>query len=349
MATQEEFAGQLLTTFNHAALAMMVSIGHRTGLFDTMSQMEPATIAEIAERAKLQARYVQEWLGAMVTGGVIEVDPATDRYWLPAAHAASLTRAAGSDNMASLAQYFAELGGVESDVVECFRNGGGVPYEKYPRFHEIMAESSAKFVAGALESDVLPLIPELRAQLQRGIRAVDIGCGRGLTMIRLAECFPNSHFEGVDFSQDSIRYAQSQAQFKGLTNVTFHAQDATAPLEAEAYDWITSFDAIHDQGQPLGVLQNIYRALKPGGVYLMQEIRGSSHHHRDIGHPLGTVLYTISCMHCMTVSLAQGGEGLGAMWGEERTRAYLTRAGFCSIEKHELPHDIQNYWYVVRK
>jgi hypothetical protein len=81
----------------------------------------------------------------------------------------------------------------------------------------------------------------------------------------------------------------------------------------------------------------------------MQEIKGSSHHHGDIGHPLGTALYTISCMHCMTVSLAQGGEGLGAMWGEEKTREYLHRAGFTSIEKHEIPSDIQNNWYVVRR
>ena len=71
--------------------------------------------------------------------------------------------------------------------------------------------------------------------------------------------------------------------------------------------------------------------------------------HKNIDHPLGTFLYTVSCMHCMTVSLAQGGEGLGAMWGEEKTREYLTRAGFRSIEKHELAHDIQNNWYVVRK
>lgn len=349
MATQEEFAGKLLTAYNHAALALMISVGHRTRLFDAMAGMKASTAAEIAQHATLNERYVREWLGAMVTGGVIEVDPATERYTLPATHAAHLTRAAGSDNMAALSQYFAELGRVESDIVECFRNGGGVPYERYPRFHEIMAEESTQFVAHALEPVVLPLIPGIRERLEQGIRVVDVGCGRGLSMIRLAESFPNSRFEGVDFSQEAIRYAQSQAAMKGLKNVAFRAQDAVEPLSAESYDLATTFDAVHDQGRPLEVLKNICQALKADGVYLMQEIRGSSHHHGDIGHPLGTLLYTISCMHCMTVSLAQGGEGLGAMWGEERTRNYLTRAGFRTIEKHELPHDIQNYWYVVRK
>ena len=119
--------------------------------------------------------------------------------------------------------------------------------------------------------------------------------------------------------------------------------------EQEAFDWITTFDAIHDQAKPLNVLKGIYRALRNDGVYLMQDIKGSSEVHKNLEHPIGTFLYTVSCLHCMTVSLAQGGEGLGAMWGEEKTREYLARAGFQSVEKHELAHDIQNNWYVVRK
>ena len=112
------------------------------------------------------------------------------------------------------------------------------------------------------------------------------------------------------------------------------------------------FDAFRfftSSARPLNVLKGIHRALREDGTYLMQEIKGSSCVHRNVGHPIGTFLYTISCMHCMTVSLAQGGEGLGAMWGEEKAREYLCRAGFRSVEKHELAHDVQNDWYVVRK
>jgi 2-polyprenyl-3-methyl-5-hydroxy-6-metoxy-1,4-benzoquinol methylase len=136
-----------------------------------------------------------------------------------------------------------------------------------------------------------------------------------------------------------------------LPNVDFVAIDLgdfDQRAERASYDFITTFDAVHDQARPLNVLKGIHRALRPDGVYLMQDIKGSSHVHNNIGHPLGTFLYTVSCMHCMTVSLAQGGEGLGAMWGEEKTREYLARAGFRSVEKHELAHDIQNNWYVVR-
>jgi hypothetical protein len=122
--------------------------------------------------------------------------------------------------------------------------------------------------------------------------------------------------------------------------------DRTAP-EA-AFDLVMTFDAIHDQPKPMAMLKGLRRALKSDGVYVAQDIKGSCHHHNNASHPLGTMLYAISCMHCMTVSLAQGGEGLGAMWGVETAREYFTEAGFGSVEVRELDHDIQNYYYVCR-
>lgn len=119
--------------------------------------------------------------------------------------------------------------------------------------------------------------------------------------------------------------------------------------EVEAYDVITTFDAIHDQGQPLNVLMGIHRALKADELCLMQDIKASSQIRKNIGHPLGTFLYSISTMHCLPVSLAQGGEGRGAMWGEEKKREYLAKAGFRSVVMNELEHEIANNWYVVRK
>jgi ubiquinone/menaquinone biosynthesis C-methylase UbiE len=215
-----------------------------------------------------------------------------------------------------------------------------------------MAEDSGLSVLSSLESHILPLIPGLRDQLERGLRGLDAGCGSGRTLNRLAELYPKSRFVGMDLSKDALRSARDEASAKGLKNVEFvpvDLSDFNQAAEPESFDFITTFDAVHDQGQPLNVLKGIHRALKGDGVYLMQDIKGSSHVHKNIGHPIGTFLYTVSCLHCMTVSLAQGGEGLGAMWGEEKTREYLQRAGFRSVEKHELAHDIQNNWYVVRK
>jgi ubiquinone/menaquinone biosynthesis C-methylase UbiE len=348
----EAFAGRFLSALNDAGLCLMASVGHRTGLFDCMRGLAPSTPAEIAAKAGLNERYVREWLGALVTAGVVEIDPTTNRYRLPPEHAAFLTRAAAADNIAVFAQYIPLLGSVEDDIVECFRMGGGVPYEKFPRFHAVMAEDSGQSVLSALESHVVPLVPGLAGRLAAGIRVLDVGCGSGRIMIRLAEIYPNSRFVGVDLSAEAIQRARQEASGKRLRNAEFVAADLSdfhRTSESEAFDLITTFDAVHDQAKPRNVLRGIYRALKSDGVYIMQDIRASSSVHNNVGHPIGTLLYTVSCMHCMTVSLAQGGEGLGAMWGEEKTREYLEQAGFGSIETHRLDHDIQNNWYVVRK
>jgi ubiquinone/menaquinone biosynthesis C-methylase UbiE len=351
-AKAEAFAERLLMALNHGALCLMVSIGHRTGLFDVLRTLPPATSYELATQTGLHERYVREWLGAMVAAGVVEVDPATKLFALPAEHAAWLTRAAAADNLAVFAQYIPVLGGVEDDIVECFQKGGGVPYDKYPRVHAVMAEDSGQSVLSSLASHILPLVPGLVSRLTAGAQVLDVGCGRGRIMNHLAALYPNSRFTGLDLSPEAIAFARHEATEKRLQNIEFVAVDmsdfdTTAP--AEVFDFITTFDAIHDQAKPLRVLKGIHRALRDDGVYLMQDIKGSSYVYNNIAHPLGTFLYTVSCMHCMTVSLAQGGEGLGAMWGEEKTREYLQRAGFCFIETHQLAHDIQNNWYVVRK
>lgn len=241
---------------------------------------------------------------------------------------------------------------MEDDILSCFKNGGGVPYSKFHRFHEVMAEDSGQSVLSVLESHILPLVPGLVENLQTGITMLDVGCGSGRIINKLAALFPNSHFAGMDLSGEAIARGASEAEKSELRNVEFLVHDLsdfheTAPKER--YDFITTFDAIHDQGKPMNVLKGIYRALKNDGVYLMQDISGTSRLEQDIHHPIGTFLYTISCMHGMTVSLAQGGEGLGAMWGEEKTKEYLSRAGFASVQTNKLAHDIQNNWYVVRK
>lgn len=348
----EAFAARLLGALNDGALCLMASIGHRTGLFDAMRDQAPQTSDEIASRAGVNERYVREWLGAMVTSGVVTVDPESVRYRLPPEHAAYLTRAAGPDNLAVFAQYVPLLGNVEDEIVACFKNGGGVPYERFPRFHAVMAEDSGLSVLSSLESHILPLVPGLAGQLAHGLRGLDAGCGSGRILNRLAELFPRSRFLGMDLSKEAIQAAREEASARGLQNVEFATVDLSGfdqTAQPDSFDLITTFDAVHDQGKPLNLLKGIHRALEHDGVYLMQDIKGSSHVYKNIGHPIGTFLYTVSCLHCMTVSLAQGGEGLGAMWGEEKTREYLQRAGFRSVEKHELSHDIQNNWYVVRK
>lgn len=349
-SSETGFDEWFVTALNGGALMMMISIGHRTGLFDTLAEMDWTDSVELAKQAGLNERYVREWLGAMATGGVVEVDD-SGRYRLPKDHAQLLTRDTDLDNLAVMAQYISVLGSVEDDIVECFYNGGGVPYEKYDRFHEVMAEDSGMTVLDALEDYILPLIPGLTEKLQSGISVLDVGCGRGRAMLKMADLFPNSKFKGLDLSEDAIGWARSEAKKRGLENVEFEVRDASdfdQTAEPEAYDFVTTFDAIHDQAKPLSVLKGIRKTLKPGGNYLMQDIHSTGHVHKNMDHPLGPALYTVSCMHCMSVSLAQGGEGLGAMWGREKAKELLKKAGFEDVAIHQLEHDIQNDYYIMK-
>lgn len=350
----EAFADNLLNTLNQSSLALMISVGHRTGLFDTMSTLPPATSEEIAEAAGLNERYVREWLGAVTTGGIVkcESNGAAPKFVLPREHAAFLTRAAAADNMAVFAQYVSVLGSVEDKVVDCFRNGGGVPYSEFERFSEVMAEDSGQSVVSSLNEAILPLVPGLTEALERGINVLDIGCGMGRALNLMAETFPNSRFLGYDLLEEQVKAARAAAAGLGLTNVQFEVRDLTTFDEdaPEArFDLITAFDAIHDQARPDRVLKGIFRALKPDGTFLMQDIAGSSNIQENMDHPIAPFLYTVSTMHCMTVSLAQGGLGLGTMWGKEKAIEMLKEAGFSQVDIESLDHDVQNYYYIVRK
>jgi SAM-dependent methyltransferase len=347
----EAFAEQLVGALNGAATMLMTSIGHRTGLFDALDGAGPLTSEELAERAGLEERYVREWLGAMTVSRIVELDPATGAYTLPREHAAWLTRAASPNNIAVTAQWIGVLAQVEDEIVRCFREGGGVPYERFARFHETMAEESDQTTIAGLLEHILPLVDGLVGRLEEGISVADLGCGRGKALIALAERFPNSTFVGYDLSEDAVAWGRARAEELGLDNVSFEVRDLSThdrDAQPEAFDLVTTFDAVHDQAAPRAMLGGIRRSLRPDGVYLMQDIDGHTHHHENLDHPLGPFGYTISCMHCMTVSLAQGGEGLGAMWGVEQAQELLGEAGFGSVELSRLEHDPMNVYVVAR-
>lgn len=348
----DAFADQLIDMLNQGALSLMVSIGHRTGLFDALADLPPATLDEIVSHTALDRRYTLEWLSAMVTGKIIRYAPDNHHYHLPENHAALLTRSATPDNIAVFAQYIGLLGQVEDRIIDCFRNGGGVGYEHFPRFHEVMAEDSGQTVLSALDEHILPLTGNLVSALQNGIRVLDVGCGRGSALLHLADRYPNSEFVGYELSEEAIGHAHSQAMTQGLSNLRFERRDLTdfaETAETELFDLVTAFDAIHDQIAPQSVLDGIHRTLKPGGTFLMQDIRASSYLENNLDHPIAPLLYTLSTMHCMTVSLAGNGEGLGTMWGEELALKMLHRAGFQDVDVHRLEHDFQNNFYIMRK
>lgn len=344
----DAFAGQVLGVIANASTALTLSIGHRTGLFDTLAGLPPSTSDEIARAAGLHERYVREWLAAMLVGGIVEHDPEAGTWWLPPEHAAVLTRAAGPDNLAKLAQFIGLMAGVEHQVVRCFAEGGGVPYTAYDEFHALMAEDSKDQAEGILLDQVVPLVEGLADRLHAGIDVADVGCGSGHHLNVLAGAYPASTFVGYDFSEEAIAQARATADARGLSNVRFEVRDVADLSGTGPFDLVTAFDAIHDQAHPARVLRGIAEVLAPDGVFLMVDVRASSHPHENVDLPTAPFLYAVSLLHCMTVSLAQDGTGLGAAWGEQLAIRMLGQAGFESVEVHQVEGDFVNNFYVAR-
>ena len=241
------------------------------------------------------------------------------------------------------------LAAVEDEVVECFWRGGGVPYSKFPRFQAICAELTWAALDAHLLEAVVPLVPGLSQRLQAGIDVADVGCGWGHALNLMAEAFPASRFVGWDVSDEALAAGRAEAERKELANIRFENRDPGALGVSEGFDFITSFDAVHDQARPDLVLRGIARAMRPGGNYLCVEIAASSTLAENIGLPWAAGMYAVSCLHCMTASLASGGVGLGAVWGDQLARRLFAEAGLLVQDVKRLPPDPFNKYYIATK
>ena len=342
----DEVAARVIGIVNDGAICVLTSIGVELGLFDTLADLPPATSEQVADAAGLDERYVREWLGGMVTAGFVDYVPADRTYSIRADHAPFLT-GPGVDNLARTTRYLTLMGEVAPKVVEKFRTGGGLSYDDYPRFHELMADESAAVNDASLIDTIVPLTGEVE-RLRAGIDVADFGCGSGHAINLLAREYPASRFTGYDFSEDALVAGRAEAAAWGLTNVSLVTQDVAA-LEVEAaFDLVTAFDTVHDQAQPAVVLERIRRATRPGGTFLMVDINASSNLEENLDLPWATLLFTFSTMHCMSVSLGQGGVGLGTVWGRQTAEQMVREAGFAEVVVHDLEEDPFNAYFVAR-
>lgn len=345
-AKARAFTQLMVRHLEGAAVTLMLEVGRRVGLFEAMAPMGAVTSAQLAEKSGLSERYVREWLAAMVCGGIVEYAAAEHTYRLPREHATALT-GASMRNLTSMVEMFPLLNRVIPDVADAFRTGGGVPYSAFqPDFTGLMDRRSRPRYDELLFSTYLAKPEGLSARLDAGIRVADVGCGTGHCITLMARRFPKSNFVGYDISESGI--ANARAMAAGVGNASFEVQDV-ARLETTApFDLITAFDAIHDQADPAGVLRRIHAALAPGGTFLMLDVWASSELADNVGTPMAPYLYTMSTMHCMSVSLASGGPGLGTAWGHQTATRMLREAGFADVRLFERV-DPANSLYVARR
>jgi ubiquinone/menaquinone biosynthesis C-methylase UbiE len=359
-AKSQAFAQKVSTILNYGALNLALGLGYRMGLFDVFDQMkEPATIRHIAEQAGLSERYIKEWLGVMVCGGIIELctaEDGQDLFFLPPEHAELITRRSGQANMGVYTQEIPLLTKSAYDAVaHGFSTGDGVDYGHYPEFQAFMAQLAEAKHRQTLISSFLPSVAQgnMQSALKAGIRVCDVGCGQGTAAVLMAQAFPASSFVGLDMDANVIDVAQERADRLGLSNLRFVHQDAAFIHNdaqwQEQFEYVTAFDAIHDQTHPRQTLQGIWSMLKPGGILSMVDIAASSRLSENMNHPMGPFLYTVSLMHCLPVGLVDNGAGLGMMWGRQQALEFLSKAGFTEIAVREIPNDPFNVHFEAWK
>jgi len=343
------YASRIGRTLNNGFVSLMISIGHRTHLFDTMASLPPSTSNDIAVAAGLTERYVREWLAAMTMARIVQYDVRTGTFFLPIEYAAVLSRGAGTGNLAPAAQMLALLADAEDLVVAGFHGGGGVMPEAYERLHNLLAEEKRQHLDEEYAEALLELMPGIDMRLAAGGCVLDAGCGDGAVLTILARMFPRSAFRGYDISHELIDRANERVEEAGLQNIEFAVGDIASLDEPRSYDLVLALESIHEQAFPRLVLRNIANALKRDGLFLMQEVAASSHLARNAENPYAPMLYALSVMHAVPVALAQDGEALGRMWGEERARQMLAEAGFTKTRFDGIASDPLRYYCVAGK
>lgn len=333
----KNFSKQVSGDIGAAMFGALSYIGDRLGIFAALAGAGAVTSAQLAEKTGLSERYLREWLSAMTAAGYVNYDASAKTYAMPAEHAMVLAR----DDSPFFAGGFIEMivpqMSIAPKVMESFKNGRGVAQSEYPpETWEAMERSSAGMYRHSLIRKWLPAMPQVVAKLSEGGSSLDVGCGSGRAAIAIANAFPKAEVHGFDAHAGSLERARANARAAGLGDrIKFDVVDCTR-LPAARFDFISTFDVVHDSVDPNALLKSIRGALKPDGTYLMVEVNVSSDLKDNI-NPMGRMMYSMSTLYCMTVSLAHGGAGIGACMGEAKARELVAAAGFSHFRR--LPID----------
>jgi SAM-dependent methyltransferase len=326
------FLGQFVTDLGAAGSAGGVVIGHRLGLYRALEQ-GPATPEEFAARTGCALRYLTEWLSGQAAGGYVSYDPVSSTFSLTPEQAYCLADPNGPNLPAAATTVLGYLR-AEPQLTQAFRTGAGLAWHEHD--DDVFVGCDAFYRPGYVADLVANWIPALdgvQDKLAAGARVADVGCGLGSTSVLLAQAFGRTTVVGSDYHADSIDLARKKAADAGVADrVTFEVAAADT-FAGQGFDLVTTFDCLHDMGDPIAAARHIRESLADDGTWLLVEPLAADRLEDNL-NSVGRLFYAGSLFLCVPNALSQrGGQALGAQAGEAATREVITAAGFTRFRR----------------
>ena len=343
-AKVEEFAGNLFMACLAAMELANVELGVRLGLYEALAGAGPVTAAELAGSAGIAERYAREWLEQQAVAGVVEVEdqaaPAPERkFTLPGAHAHVLVDDDSEACMKPCAAVVPWLAKALDIMVEEFRRGDGAAFGHFG-LHDIQAAFTRPVFVNHLTQTWLPALPDVQAKLTKGdrVRIAEIGCGEGLAAITIARAYPNAEIDGYDLDDASVAVARKAAVDAGIADrVRFHVEDAADASVEGDYDLVMAIEMLHDVPDPVGILRTMNRLAGDSGAVLVVDERTEDSFTVPASE-MERLFYAFSTLHCLAVSMQDGGAGTGTVIRPDTLRGYATEAGFAAVDVLDVDH-----------
>jgi ubiquinone/menaquinone biosynthesis C-methylase UbiE len=333
MDTLMAFVGKFVGDLGATIGAGNVLLGERLGLYRALAA-SPGDARSVAAATDTDPRYVDEWLRGQAAGGYIQYDAETSTYSMTPEQAFALTDPTGPVFLPGAFEL--ALGSLKAQhhIEEAFRTGAGYGWGQHDE--DVFTGCERFFRPGYLMSLLTEWIPALegvQAKLEKGASVADLGCGHGASTLLMADAFPASRFVGSDYHKGSIESARERAEDAGVGDRVRFEVASAQELDAHGLDLVTTFDCLHDMGDPLSAAQHIRRSLAADGTWMIVEPAAGDTVESNL-NPVGRVFYNFSTFLCVPNAMSQsGGYALGAQAGEAAIRQVVTDAGFTRFRR----------------
>jgi 2-polyprenyl-3-methyl-5-hydroxy-6-metoxy-1,4-benzoquinol methylase len=350
---RDALVGRLFEATLAAFDLLSIHLGDELGLYRALAERGPQSPPELASAAGIARRYAREWLEHQAVAGLLDVDDAVAdadrrRYSLPAGYEEVLVDPANPSSMTATAQWLVGGGKSMPDLLEAYRTGGGVPWDRHQDVVVAQDRTNRPQFTHSLTQDWLPALGDIDARLrEQGGRIADVACGTGWSTIALARGYPKARVDGLDLDAGSIRTAQARLASEAADvadRVSFQARDAGDPGLAGRYDLALILEAVHDMAHPVPVLAAVRGLLAPGGALLVADEKVGESFHAP-GDEVERIMYSYSVLFCLPNTLAEAESvATGTVLRPDRMRELAAEAGFSSVTILPVEHDAFRFY-----